>query len=322
VPPSHGIPLETQRISDAVEREVLEETGIKAFFRSVVCVQHTPKFRFGRGDMYVVCRLEPIDDYRFQTPQPQAGEIEKCCWMPVSTFLSNPSVIATNRRFVAMAVLHENRGIPHMILAGTSCILPPPDDPEHPDAPPPMRLRDVGTSRPVDGKTKCDEWREGPSAALNGSTVATLQCNERNTPAASGGGASPPKVHLPMSTPVDGGDQGVPQTVTPKETNVDKSTFGASKDDMKPSSGAGASGEKASSSSSSSSRKTFQYKTDVLQPWPHWSRAAIDEIEGKPELSEGRHTSAFGRLSVDEAYGLPMQWRDGRAHWYSSNADG
>ncbi|XP_072040544.1 nucleoside diphosphate-linked moiety X motif 6-like [Amphiura filiformis] len=50
-------------IPDTVVREVWEETGIKTDFQSVLCFrqQHNMPWAFGISDIYVVCRLRPLN---------------------------------------------------------------------------------------------------------------------------------------------------------------------------------------------------------------------------------------------------------------------
>lgn len=323
-----------ERIQDAAERELLEETGVTAKFRSVVCVQHTPKFRFGRGDLYAVCRLEPPSDYSQHKVRPQAGEIEKAVWMPVSRFLADPHVLVTNRRFVAMAVLHEDRGVPHMILAGTSCPIPAPDDPEHPDAPPPMSLRDVGAGkrRPLLEDAKPDQWRQGVSAKLtdpaaavpapgSGTGGGSLD-NERNSKEAPQllRQASGPSgiAETVMMEPTDGGDQALPETPAAAGSDGKAGAAGAA-------GGAGSGG-----ASPPKTKKVWQYKVDVIQPWPRWSQeAAASAASGVKVANSSEQVrraadgqQGFGALAPDEAEGWPKEWKDGRAHWYPSSADG
>lgn len=66
------------------EREVLEETGIKAYFKSIIAMRHLHKFQFDCSDIYVMCHLA-IDD-----SDPKSLELTKCTheifdvkWIPV-----------------------------------------------------------------------------------------------------------------------------------------------------------------------------------------------------------------------------------------------
>ena len=60
-----------ERLADAVEREVWEETGIKAKFEKVTMFRHWLDYRPSRSDIYFICRLTPLT---FDIT-PQASEI-------------------------------------------------------------------------------------------------------------------------------------------------------------------------------------------------------------------------------------------------------
>lgn len=88
-----------ERLSEAVEREVLEETGVKAKFLSVVTMRHNTRYIFGKSDLYIVCRLVAEDP----TLKPDFTEVSDCRWMPVEEFLADPNVFALNRECAAQA---------------------------------------------------------------------------------------------------------------------------------------------------------------------------------------------------------------------------
>eukprot|EP00549_Striatella_unipunctata_P002186 CAMPEP_0118673422 /NCGR_PEP_ID=MMETSP0800-20121206/310_1 /TAXON_ID=210618 ORGANISM="Striatella unipunctata, Strain CCMP2910" /NCGR_SAMPLE_ID=MMETSP0800 /ASSEMBLY_ACC=CAM_ASM_000638 /LENGTH=298 /DNA_ID=CAMNT_0006568477 /DNA_START=295 /DNA_END=1191 /DNA_ORIENTATION=- len=82
-----------EQLDQAVEREVLEETGIQCEFKSVVAMRHTHNLQFGRSDLYFVCRLQPVESkdpadgtILVPVPVPQAGEIESAAWIPLKEF--------------------------------------------------------------------------------------------------------------------------------------------------------------------------------------------------------------------------------------------
>ena len=96
---------QSEHIENAVVREVKEETGIDARFISLSCFRHWHGYRYGKSDIYFVCRLEALT---FEITR-QQEEIEECFWMPVEEFLNHPEVADFNRRIVR-AVL-EDRGL-------------------------------------------------------------------------------------------------------------------------------------------------------------------------------------------------------------------
>jgi len=71
-----------EEICDAATREVLEETGIKTEFVSLLCFRQHNNMRFGLSDLYFVCRLRPLNlDIKIQQE-----EIDECKWMPMEEF--------------------------------------------------------------------------------------------------------------------------------------------------------------------------------------------------------------------------------------------
>ncbi|CAH1389826.1 unnamed protein product [Nezara viridula] len=96
-----------EEIGEAAQREVLEETGIKTEFLSLLSVRHLPSAVFGCSDLYFVVRLKPLS-YEITK---QDDEVEDCQWMDINTFLSHPQVIDHVRNFVKQAILNEKEGI-------------------------------------------------------------------------------------------------------------------------------------------------------------------------------------------------------------------
>ena len=47
-------------LSEAVEREVREETGVHAKFKGILTLREKRVYNFGRNDIYFVCLLEPV----------------------------------------------------------------------------------------------------------------------------------------------------------------------------------------------------------------------------------------------------------------------
>jgi 8-oxo-dGTP pyrophosphatase MutT (NUDIX family) len=70
-----------ETIENAVIREVLEETGIQTTFSAVLGMASTHPYRFGKSNIYIVCKLAPlstqinihdtheIDDAKWELPQ-------------------------------------------------------------------------------------------------------------------------------------------------------------------------------------------------------------------------------------------------------------
>lgn len=103
-----------EHIAQCVEREILEETGVRARFESLVCFRHWHGYRYDKSDIYFVCRLSPLSaDITIQ-----AEEIEECLWLPVQDYLTSDSVSTFNKHIVKAAI--ESPGVTHMEIEGYS----------------------------------------------------------------------------------------------------------------------------------------------------------------------------------------------------------
>ncbi len=91
-----GALLQGEHIEDAIVREISEETGIEARFVSLACFRHWHGYRYGKSDIYFVCRLDAVTTEIHH----QEEEIEECFWMPLKEYLNHPEVHAFNRRIV------------------------------------------------------------------------------------------------------------------------------------------------------------------------------------------------------------------------------
>src|SRR5215471_86159 len=89
-----------EHLVDAVLREVLEETGVSARFESLVCFRHWHGYRYGKSDIYFVCRLSPLS----QDLTMQVDEIEELLWMPVDEYFASDLVSVFNKRIVSAAL--------------------------------------------------------------------------------------------------------------------------------------------------------------------------------------------------------------------------
>lgn len=89
-----------EHLATAAVREVLEETGVKTKFEAVICWRHWHGYRYGKSDIYFICRLSPLtheierDDW----------EIDECLWMPVGEYLQHELVGDFNRAIVEAAI--------------------------------------------------------------------------------------------------------------------------------------------------------------------------------------------------------------------------
>lgn len=89
-----------EHLVDGVMREVWEETGIKTRFRALMGFRHWHGYRFGKSDIYFICRLDPLTtEIRIQE-----SEIDEGRWMPVRDYLSDENVGVFNKRIVEAAL--------------------------------------------------------------------------------------------------------------------------------------------------------------------------------------------------------------------------
>ena len=92
-----------EHVSDGIVREVEEETGIRTRFESMVCFRQWHGYRFGKSDIYFVCRLTPLN----RDIQKQDDEIDECFWMPVDEYMSSEYVWEFNKSIVSAALESE-----------------------------------------------------------------------------------------------------------------------------------------------------------------------------------------------------------------------
>jgi len=89
-----------EHLIHGVIREVLEETGIETRFRALAGFRHWHGYRFGKSDIYFICRLDPLtEEIRIQE-----SEIELCMWMPLADYLADENVGIFNKRMVEAAL--------------------------------------------------------------------------------------------------------------------------------------------------------------------------------------------------------------------------
>lgn len=76
-------------LSTGVEREIWEETGIKARFKSILAMRQMHDFRFGMGDLYFICWCTLVDETK-TVVSPQEEEIAECKWMDAEDWIKMP----------------------------------------------------------------------------------------------------------------------------------------------------------------------------------------------------------------------------------------
>ena len=101
-----------ENLAEAVEREVLEETGVQAEFEAIACFRHWHGYRYGKSDIYFVSRLRPLS----REITMQADEIQECLWLPVDDFLSREDISNFNKQIVRAAL--ESEGVVQSFIPG------------------------------------------------------------------------------------------------------------------------------------------------------------------------------------------------------------
>ncbi|XP_051916300.1 nucleoside diphosphate-linked moiety X motif 6 [Hippocampus zosterae] len=104
-----------ENIGVTAVREVLEETGIRSEFRSLLSIrqQHNHPGAFGMSDIYVICRLSPLSyDIHFCR-----RECERCEWLSLAELARTADTTPITTR-VARLLLHGlERGFKSIDLA-------------------------------------------------------------------------------------------------------------------------------------------------------------------------------------------------------------
>jgi 8-oxo-dGTP pyrophosphatase MutT (NUDIX family) len=86
-----------EKIEDAVIREVLEETGIVTKFNSVLGMASTHPYRFGKSNIYIVCKLTPLST---QINIQDTHEIGDAKWTLPEHFLADSNNSTFNKYLV------------------------------------------------------------------------------------------------------------------------------------------------------------------------------------------------------------------------------
>ena len=90
-----------EMISQAVAREVLEETGVEVVFESIVSLGHFFPHQFNKSNLYIICLAKPISyDINIQ----DTNEIEDAKWMDVDEYLQDDTVLEYNKVLVNSAL--------------------------------------------------------------------------------------------------------------------------------------------------------------------------------------------------------------------------
>jgi 8-oxo-dGTP diphosphatase len=90
-----------ENISQALAREVREETGIAVAFESIVSLGHFTPGQFNESNLYVVCRAKPLSR---EINIIDSGEIIEARWMEIEHYLNHDEVVPYNKKIVQSAL--------------------------------------------------------------------------------------------------------------------------------------------------------------------------------------------------------------------------
>lgn len=93
-----------EMISKAVEREVLEETGVDVEFKSIISLGHFYPHQFHKSNLYVLCIAEPKS---LEINIQDTKEIVDAKWIKVDEYLEDESVLAYSKAVVLAALEYK-----------------------------------------------------------------------------------------------------------------------------------------------------------------------------------------------------------------------
>lgn len=90
-----------ESIQFALQREVLEETGVDVAFESIINIGHFKHGQFGESNLYLVCTAHA---QHTDISVNDSDEIAEALWMPISDFLESEQVNMYNKSVVQTAL--------------------------------------------------------------------------------------------------------------------------------------------------------------------------------------------------------------------------
>ena len=99
-----GMVEHANKLSDAVEREVYEETGIEAKLIKLVSVLNSHPYRFNKSNMYIVFQLKPFSS---EINIIDTHEIELALWLPLEEFFAHQEMSTFQKDLVHKALNKE-----------------------------------------------------------------------------------------------------------------------------------------------------------------------------------------------------------------------
>ncbi|KAM4706945.1 nucleoside diphosphate-linked moiety X motif 6 [Discoglossus pictus] len=110
-----GLSDQGEDIGATAVREVLEETGIKSEFKSLLSIrqQHNHPGAFGKSDMYIICRLKPLSYKINFCPQ----ECLTCEWMDLEELAYRNNTTPITSRVAKLLLYGYKEGFHNVDLA-------------------------------------------------------------------------------------------------------------------------------------------------------------------------------------------------------------
>ena len=87
-----------EHIQHSIQREVLEETGIESVFLSIVGFTTMHTHQFGKSNLHFICRMKALTQ---EINILDAVEIEDAKWVPLTSYILEPSNSLTDRQMVS-----------------------------------------------------------------------------------------------------------------------------------------------------------------------------------------------------------------------------
>ena len=78
-----------ETIKEAVQREVLEETGVQCVFKGIIGFREQLNYRNGASDFYMVCLMVPANEEEIGIQIIDKLEVEVAQWVPIKDLSSN-----------------------------------------------------------------------------------------------------------------------------------------------------------------------------------------------------------------------------------------
>ena len=95
-----------ENISQALKREVIEETGINIEMESIVSIGHFSPGQFNESNIYIVCKAKPLSTL---INIADSQEIIEARWINIDKYMNSEDIHPYNKKIVTAAI--QNRGI-------------------------------------------------------------------------------------------------------------------------------------------------------------------------------------------------------------------